>query len=58
MDAHLEGMAVQPRAFVAFRYMGQAMGGFNGEFFVDFHRYLGSNLGRKQAFAKVVRRAF
>jgi hypothetical protein len=30
---------MQAAALVAFRHVGQAVGGFEGEFFEDFHRF-------------------
>ena len=37
MDRHFERMPVQAPAFVAFRYVGQAVGGLEGKLFEDFH---------------------
>ncbi len=45
MDRDLKGMTVQAGAFVPFGDMRQAVGGFNGEFFVDFHAALEAKTG-------------
>ncbi len=37
VDGDTERVAVQAPAFVAFGDVGQAMGGFEGEFFEEFH---------------------
>ncbi|MNE56204.1 hypothetical protein D3C80_1510970 [compost metagenome] len=37
VDRHAERMAMKTPALVALRYMGQEMGGFEGEFFKEFH---------------------
>ncbi|KPW94219.1 hypothetical protein ALO79_200353 [Pseudomonas syringae pv. castaneae] len=36
VNRHLERVTVQAAAFVAVRYVGQAMGGFEGELFENF----------------------
>ena len=42
VNRHLERVTVQASAFVAFRDVGQAVGGFEGKFFEDFHSGLSS----------------
>ncbi|MCY1466423.1 hypothetical protein D9M71_847230 [compost metagenome] len=42
VDGGAERMSVQTAAFVPGRYVGQAMGGFEGEFLEDFHKVLRS----------------
>ncbi|MNZ56658.1 hypothetical protein D3C78_746100 [compost metagenome] len=42
VNRHLERVTVQATAFVAFRHMGQAVGGFEGKLFENFHGGLSS----------------
>ncbi len=42
VDGHLERVPMQTPAFVAFRYVGQAVGGFEGKLFEDFHSVFSS----------------
>jgi hypothetical protein len=50
VDRHLERMPMQAPALVAFRYMGQAVGGLEGKLFEDFHSIfqLGQVSGRRR----------
>jgi hypothetical protein len=42
VDRHLERMPVQAPTFVAIRYVGQAVGGFESKLFEDFHSIFSS----------------
>ena len=42
VDRHLERMPMQAPAFMAFRYVGQAVGGFECKFLEDFHSVFSS----------------
>jgi hypothetical protein len=52
VNRHFERMAVQAAALVAVRDVGQAVGGFEGKFFEDFHSVFGSV---QVAFAAAIR---
>ncbi|MNM85885.1 hypothetical protein D3C81_980240 [compost metagenome] len=52
VDCHFERVTVQAPALVAVRYVGQAVGGFEGKLFENFHSIFSSV---QVAFAAAIR---